>query len=93
MGWQWSAGSGPDATPYFRVFNPVTQLDKFDKQRNYVSRWIAEGRGNPHEDALKYFDAVPRSWNLSPDDDYPNAIVSADAGRKRALDAYENRDF
>ncbi|MCI5040416.1 MAG: DNA photolyase family protein [Donghicola eburneus] len=93
MGWQWSAGSGPDATPYFRVFNPVTQLDKFDKQRNYVSRWIAEGRGNPHEDALKYFDAVPRSWKLSPDDDYPNAIVSADAGRKRALDAYENRDF
>ena len=93
MGWQWSAGSGPDATPYFRVFNPVTQLDKFDKQRNYVSRWIAEGRGNPHEDALKYFDAVPVSWNMSPDDDYPNAIVSADAGRKRALDAYENRDF
>lgn len=93
MGWQWSAGSGPDATPYFRVFNPVTQLDKFDKQQNYVSRWIAEGRANPHEDALAYFDAIPRSWELSPKDDYPNAIVSADAGRKRALDAYENRDF
>lgn len=93
MGWQWSAGSGPDATPYFRVFNPVTQLDKFDKQRSYVSRWIAEGRANPHEDALAYFDAIPRSWELSPKDDYPNAIVSADAGRKRALDAYENRDF
>lgn len=93
MGWQWSAGSGPDATPYFRVFNPVTQLDKFDKQRNYVSRWIAEGRGNPHEDALKYFEAIPRSWGLSADAEYPDAIVSADAGRKRALDAYENRDF
>ncbi|NVO28439.1 deoxyribodipyrimidine photo-lyase [Donghicola sp. C2-DW-16] len=93
MGWQWSAGSGPDATPYFRVFNPVTQLDKFDKQRSYVSRWIAEGRSNPHKDALKYFDAIPLSWDLSPKNDYPKPIVTADAGRERALDAYEARDF
>ncbi|WP_299688523.1 deoxyribodipyrimidine photo-lyase [uncultured Tateyamaria sp.] len=93
MGWQWSAGSGPDATPYFRVFNPVTQLDKFDKNRAYVSRWIAEGRSNPHEDALDYFDAIPRAWGLSPSDTYPAPIVAADEGRKRALSAYENRDF
>ncbi|MEL7092628.1 MAG: deoxyribodipyrimidine photo-lyase [Pseudomonadota bacterium] len=93
MGWQWSAGSGPDATPYFRVFNPVTQLDKFDKNRDYVSRWIAEGRRNPHADALSYFDAIPRSWNMSPQDVYPSPIVPADQGRKRALTAYENRDF
>ena len=93
MGWQWSAGSGPDATPYFRVFNPVTQLDKFDKNREYVSRWIAEGRSNPHSDALDYFKAIPKSWNLAADDAYPDPIVSADRGRKQALDAYENRDF
>ncbi|WP_299731660.1 deoxyribodipyrimidine photo-lyase [uncultured Tateyamaria sp.] len=93
MGWQWSAGSGPDATPYFRVFNPVTQLDKFDKNRDYVNRWIAEGRSNPHADALTYFDAIPRSWTLSASDTYPDPIVAADAGRKRALDAYENRGF
>ncbi|MEL7260556.1 MAG: deoxyribodipyrimidine photo-lyase [Pseudomonadota bacterium] len=93
MGWQWSAGSGPDATPYFRVFNPVTQLDKFDKNRAYVGRWIAEGRSNPHEDALAYFDAIPRSWGLDPSDAYPAPIVAADEGRKRALSAYENRDF
>ena len=93
MGWQWSAGSGPDATPYFRVLNPVTQLDKFDKNRAYVSRWIAEGRSNPHADALAYFDAVPRSWGLDPSDAYPAPIVAADEGRKRALTAYENRDF
>ncbi|MFK7837501.1 MAG: deoxyribodipyrimidine photo-lyase [Sulfitobacter sp.] len=93
MGWQWSAGSGPDATPYFRVFNPVTQLDKFDLKRAYVSRWIAEGRSNPHADALAYFDAIPRSWNLTPQDDYPSPIVAADVGRKRALAAYENRGF
>lgn len=93
LGWQWSAGSGPDATPYFRVFNPVTQLDKFDKNRDYVSRWIAEGRANPHEDALKFFEAIPRSWSMAPGDAYPQPIVPADEGRKRALNAYENRDF
>ncbi|MGR3491035.1 MAG: FAD-binding domain-containing protein, partial [Shimia sp.] len=93
MGWQWSAGSGPDATPYFRVFNPVTQLDKFDPQRDYVSRFIAEGRSKPHEDALSYFEAIPESWAMAPDDDYPKPIVAADEGRKRALHAYENRDF
>ncbi|MFA8385120.1 MAG: deoxyribodipyrimidine photo-lyase [Pelagibaca sp.] len=93
MGWQWSAGSGPDATPYFRVFNPVTQLDKFDKDRAYVSRWIAEEYGDPHDDALSYFDAIPHSWGLSPDGTYPDPVVGPDEGRKRALSAYENRDF
>ncbi len=93
MGWQWSAGSGPDATPYFRVFNPVTQLDKFDKDRDYVSRWIAEEYSDPHKDALSYFDAIPRSWGLSAGDTYPDPVVGPDEGRKRALSAYENRDF
>ncbi|MCR9110479.1 deoxyribodipyrimidine photo-lyase [Marivita sp. XM-24bin2] len=93
MGWQWSAGSGPDATPYFRVFNPVTQLDKFDKDRDYVSRWIAEEYSAPHDDALAYFAAIPRSWAMSPQDTYPEPIVAPDEGRKRALSAYENRDF
>ncbi|MEM9967803.1 MAG: deoxyribodipyrimidine photo-lyase [Pseudomonadota bacterium] len=93
MGWQWSAGSGPDATPYFRVFNPETQLDKFDKTHAYVNRWIAEGRASPHNDALSYFEAVPSAWELHPKDRYPAPIVSAAEGRKRALSAYENRSF
>ena len=93
MGWQWSAGSGPDATPYFRVFNPVTQLDRFDKNRAYTERWIAEGKSNPSEDALSYFKAIPRSWTIAPDDAYPDPVVDASEGRKRALEAYENRDF
>ena len=93
MGWQWSAGSGPDATPYFRVFNPETQLDKFDKDRNYVCRWIAERSSDPHEDALKFFEAIPRHWGMSPGDAYPSPIVSPSEGRSRALEAYENRDF
>ncbi len=93
MGWQWAAGSGPDAAPYFRVFNPDTQLDRFDRNRDYASRWIAEGRAAPHADALAYFEAAPRRWGLSPNDPYPDPIVALDAGRKRALDAYQNRGF
>lgn len=93
MGWQWSAGSGPDATPYFRVFNPVSQLDKFDKKHAYADRWIAEGRKAPHKDALAYFDAIPEHWNMAASDDYPEPVVDVSEGRSRALQAYENRGF
>lgn len=40
--WQWAAGSGVDAAPYFRIFNPMTQIDKFDKQKEYIHRWVPE---------------------------------------------------
>ena len=61
--------------------------------RDYASHWIAEGYSAPHKDALCYFDAIPRSWALSPNDPYPAPIMAADEGRKRALGAYENRGF
>lgn len=93
MGWQWSAGSGPDATPYFRVFNPVSQLEKFDKMGGYSARWIAEERGDPSETALSYFDAIPKAWGLSFTQKYPRPIVDPADGRTRALDAYKNRGF
>ncbi len=93
MGWQWVAGSGPDATPYFRVFNPVTQREKFDPDRAYIDRWIAEGRRNPSAEALAYFDAVPVSWGLSPDDAYPDPVIGVKEGREKALNAYENKGF
>ncbi|MEL6390020.1 MAG: deoxyribodipyrimidine photo-lyase [Bacteroidota bacterium] len=41
-GWQWASGSGTDAAPYFRIFNPTSQLEKFDKQKTYVKRWVPE---------------------------------------------------
>ena len=93
MGWQWSAGSGPDATPYFRVFNPETQAEKFDKAGRYRRAWIAEGQARPPQTALGYFDATPQSWGLSPSMTYPAPIVSAANGRARALAAYAARDF
>ncbi|TRD22667.1 cryptochrome/photolyase family protein [Palleronia caenipelagi] len=94
LGWQWASGSGPDATPYFRVFNPETQLEKFDKHGRYVTRHIAELSQRPPETATQFYDAIPRSWGLSTSDSYPSTpIVSAKDGRDRALHAYENRDF
>ncbi len=89
MGWQWTAGSGPDAAPYFRIFNADTQADKFDPDRAYRSRWIAEGQGAPGDDALSFFRAIPRAWGLSPDDRYPAPVVSLPDGRARALQAYD----
>ncbi|MCQ0093340.1 deoxyribodipyrimidine photo-lyase [Roseovarius sp. M141] len=93
MGWQWAAGSGPDAAPYFRIFNPETQLEKFDPDGNYARAWIAEGYDDPSKTALSYFDAIPRSWGLSPSDAYPAPVVSLPEGRDRALGAYQDRTF
>ncbi|WP_375262129.1 cryptochrome/photolyase family protein [Palleronia sp.] len=94
LGWQWASGSGPDAAPYFRVFNPVTQLDKFDKDRTYVTRFIAELSDDPPGPARAFFDAIPRSWQMSPDDPYPEKpVVDPKEGRERALNAYKNREF
>jgi deoxyribodipyrimidine photo-lyase len=84
---------GPDATPYFRVFNPETQAEKFDKARRYRRKWVAEGQ-RPAQDALSYFEAIPRSWGMGPaTPTRPQPVVDAATGRKRALEAYENRGF
>lgn len=91
MGWQWVAGSGPDAAPFFRIFNPQTQQKRFDPDGVYLRRWIAEGQSNPTTTALCYFDAMPRSWGMQPCANYPSPIVDLGAGRRRALAAYEGR--
>ncbi len=91
MGWQWTAGCGPDAAPYFRVFNPDAQQRKFDGQGAYVRRWIAEGEACPSATALSFFDAVPERWGLSPADARPAPVVDLAEGRARALAAYGSR--
>ena len=93
MGWQWSAGSGPDATPYFRVFNAETQLEKFDPKGRYIKQWIAELDQTPSDTAKSFFDAIPAEWNLNSKMGYPTAIMSMKQGRERALNAYETRGF
>lgn len=91
MGWQWAAGSGPDAAPYFRIFNPDTQAQRFDPQAAYRRRFIAELSARPGPDALAFFEAAPRAWRLDPARGYPPPLVDLAAGRARALAAYGNR--
>ncbi|WP_111734600.1 cryptochrome/photolyase family protein [Roseovarius amoyensis] len=92
MGWQWVAGCGPDASPYFRIFNPETQATKFDSSGAYRRRWIAEGQTAPPQTALGFFDAAPAAWGLRPDAPYPAApMVGLAEGRARALAAYDAR--
>ena len=87
MGWQWVAGSGPDAAPYFRIFNPAGQAEKFDADLTYRRRWIAEISRHPPATAQSYFDAVPLSWRLDPARPYPLPLIDLAAGRERALGA------
>ena len=92
MGWQWAAGSGPDASPYFRIFNPATQAEKFDATGTYRRRFIAEISPTPGAEALSYFDAVPRNWRLDANAPYPAPIIALSVGRDRALAAYGQRN-
>lgn len=85
LGWQWAAGCGADAAPYFRVFNPVLQGAKFDPRGDYVRRWIPELESVP----LKW---VHEPWKAPADIrrkcDYPAPIVDHVAARNRALEAF-----
>ncbi len=92
MGWQWAAGSGPDAAPYFRVFNPATQAEKFDAGAVYRKRFIAELSRDPGPEARAFFDAVPRKWALDPAKPYPMPLIDLGEGRARALKSYGERN-
>ena len=85
-GWQWVAGTGADAAPYFRIFNPVLQGEKFDPAGDYVRRWIPELAGLPA-------DKIHRPWTAAvppPAEIYPSRIVDHAAARDRALVAFRN---
>ena len=90
-GWQWTAGTGTDAAPYFRVFNPVTQGQKCDPDGLYVRHWVPELSGVPAR-------FIHEPWKLPLSDqhradcvigqDYPAPIVDHAWARQRTLDAY-----
>tara|TARA_B100001540_G_scaffold280405_1_gene269783 strand:- start:3 stop:1439 length:1437 start_codon:yes stop_codon:yes gene_type:complete len=91
-GWQWVAGCGADAAPYFRIFNPVLQGQKFDADGRYVRRWIPELARLPD----RYLHApwladeeVLRNAGIRLGETYPMPLVEPDVGRKRALAALE----
>jgi len=93
--WQWVAGSGADASPYFRIFNPVAQGQKFDEDGRYVRRWIPEIARLPDRWLHAPWQAPPevlRDAGVRLGHTYPHPIVEHDAARKRALDALKSVD-
>jgi deoxyribodipyrimidine photo-lyase len=91
MGWQWVAGSGADASPYFRIFNPIIQGKKFDPDGDYVRKWVPELAKVPKDYIHTPWDAPPLNLaeaGVTLGKDYPRPIVSHSDGRQRALDAY-----
>ncbi|WP_263120062.1 deoxyribodipyrimidine photo-lyase [Cellulomonas sp. RIT-PI-Y] len=84
LNWQWVAGTGRDASPYFRVFNPVRQGQKFDPDGQYVRRWVPELRDIPGK-------AVHEPWKLprSAAPDYPEPMLDHGAERAATLEAYQ----
>lgn len=89
LGWQWVAGCGPDAAPYFRVFNPATQAAKFDPDNAFRRRYLSDRDGGAlNAGTAAFFDAVPRAWGLSPGT-VPEPLVDLAAGRSSALSAFD----
>jgi deoxyribodipyrimidine photo-lyase len=91
LGWQWTAGCGADAAPYFRVFNPVSQGEKFDPNGDYVRQWVPELARLPAQ-------WIHQPWNAPAAEltradivlgkTYPEPMVSLGISREVALDAY-----
>ncbi|WP_417308671.1 cryptochrome/photolyase family protein [Devosia sp.] len=84
--WQWVAGSGLDAAPYFRIFNPVVQGERFDPAGDYVRRWVPEVKDLPDKWVHKPAEA-PEDVKRKIAGDYPAPIVDLKASRERALAA------
>ena len=90
--WQWVAGCGADAAPYFRIFNPILQGEKFDKQGLYVKKWVPELERvpskfihKPWEMEIKYQEAIKTKIGS----DYPSPIVVHEEARNAALKAFQ----
>jgi deoxyribodipyrimidine photo-lyase len=92
MGWQWTAGSGADAQPYFRIFNPILQGRKFDPEGIYVRRYVPELAGLPDRWIHTPWEAPPMDLlaaGITLGETYPRPIVEHAAARERALEAYQ----
>lgn len=89
--WQWVAGSGADASPYFRIFNPITQGERYDPEGVYVRRWLPELARLPSQVIHKPWEApeaVLAAASVELGRTYPLPIVEHGAARARALEAY-----
>ena len=88
MGWQWTAGCGVDAAPYFRVFSPARQGERFDSRGDYVRTWVPELEAMPsrhiHE-PWRAPESVLRQAGVVLGEDYPRPVVNLAEGRAEAL--------
>ena len=92
LGWQWAGGCGADAAPYFRIFNPVTQGEKFDPTGAYIRRWVPELASVPDEYLHAPWEAPPLALSMSGVTlgvDYPHPIVDHVQARADALAALQ----
>ena len=82
-GWQWAAGTGTDAQPYFRIFHPVSQSQKYDPAGDYIRRWVPELRDVPTE-------FIHTPWQMAvPPAGYPPPVVDHALARERTLAAFK----
>ena len=92
-GWQWTAGTGTDAAPYFRIFNPVLQSKKFDPNGVYIRRWVPELQTVPDEwihEPWKMPELLQLNIGLRIGNDYPAPIVEHAIVKERTLAAYKS---
>jgi deoxyribodipyrimidine photo-lyase len=90
-GWQWTAGTGTDAAPYFRIFNPVSQSKRYDPHGSYIRRWVSELAQVPDEfihEPWKMSLGIQKHTGFIPGKTYPHPIVDHAWARQRALSAF-----
>ena len=88
-GWQWVSGSGADAAPYFRIFNPILQSERFDKKGNYIKKWVPELSSVPEEFIHKPWEINEEIDGFKIGKDYPMPIVDHPKAREAALNAFK----
>lgn len=91
--WQWVAGCGVDAAPYFRIFNPITQGEKFDSDGNYTRKYVPELKKLPNKYLFKPWEApekILKDAGIILGQHYPKPIVDLKTSRERALSAYKS---
>ena len=92
-GWQWVAGSGVDAAPYFRIFNPISQGEKFDPDGDYTRKWVPELKHLPIKYLYQPGKAPPQvlqAANVKLGDNYPEPIIDLKTSREAALAAFKS---
>ena len=90
--WQWVAGSGADAAPYFRIFNPISQGIKFDPEGEYTKKFLPELKDLPIKYLYSPWEApedVLEQANVKLGENYPNPIVDLKESREKALNAFD----